>query len=72
MVTDTVAASYAAMSSVCVVSAVEAAALRKESKYTALLQTHLFYTLAFETFGPINGDGLAFIISMSWAGEHSQ
>ena len=26
-----------------------------------LCQTHLFNPLVFETFGPINGDGLAFI-----------
>ena len=29
--------------------------------YTAISQTHLFYPLVSETFGPINGDGLAII-----------
>ena len=63
MVTDTVSASYVAMMSVCVASAADAA-FRKESKYTTLSQSHLFYPLGFETFGPINGDGLAFIFEL--------
>ena len=49
------------MSSVRAASAAETAALRKESKFTALSLNYLFYPLAFETFGTINDDGLAFI-----------
>ena len=60
-VTNTVATSYVAMTSVCAAAAAEAAAQRKESKYAEITQTHLFYPLAFETMGPINSVGLDFI-----------
>ena len=37
------------------------AAQRKDSKYADIAQTHLFFPLAFETMGPINAAGHAFI-----------
>jgi hypothetical protein len=60
-VTDTVAPSYVAISSANAASAAEAAAQRKDSKYADIAQTHLFFPLAFETMGPINAAGHAFI-----------
>jgi len=60
-VTNTVAASYVSMSSICAAAAAEAAAVRKMKKYTDLARHHLFYPLAFETMGPINSAGLDFI-----------
>lgn len=60
-VTNTVAASYLAMSSVCAASAAEAAATRKEDKYIEISRVHLFFPLAFETMGPINLVGQDFI-----------
>ena len=59
--TNTVAASYLAMSSVCTASAAEAAATRKEDKYIELSRVHLFFPLAFEIMGPINQVGQDFI-----------
>jgi len=59
-VTNTVAASYVAISSARAAAA-EAAAQRNEIKYAEIAQTHLFYPLAFETMGPINVVGLEFI-----------
>jgi len=57
-VTNTVAASYVAITSA---RAASAAAQGKEIKYAEITQTHLFYQLAFETMGPINVVGLEFI-----------
>jgi len=48
-VTNAVAASYVAITSVRAAPAAEAAAQRKEMKYAEIAQTHLFYPLAFET-----------------------
>jgi len=45
-VTNTVAASYVAITSARAAAAAEAAAQRKEIKYAAIAQTHLFYPLA--------------------------
>jgi len=42
-------------------AAAEATAQRKEINYAEIVQTHLFYPLAFETMGPINVVGLEFI-----------
>jgi len=60
-VTNTVAASYLATSSVCAASAAEAAATRKDDKYAEISRVHLFFPLAFETMGPINQVGQDFI-----------
>ena len=60
-VTDTLAPSYAALSSVSAGSAAESAAKRKESKYAAIMQTFDFVPLAFETMGPINDTARAFL-----------
>jgi hypothetical protein len=60
-VTNTVATSYVAMSSAQAASAAEAAAQRKEDKYSQIAQVHLFYPLAFETMGPINSAGQEFL-----------
>ena len=57
-VTNTVAASYLARSSVCAASA---AATRKEDKYIEISRVHLFFPIAFEIMGPINQVGQDFI-----------
>ena len=59
-VTDTMAESYLAATSVSAGAAAEGAASRKELKYQALATTHCFIPLAFETLGPINIKGLDF------------
>jgi len=56
-VTNTVAASYVANTSACAATAANAVAQRKEIKYAEVVQTDLFYPLAFETMGPIIADG---------------
>jgi hypothetical protein len=60
-VADTTAASYIAMSSTCAASAAEAAAQRKNTKYSDIAQSYLFYPVAVETMGPINEVGQDFI-----------
>ena len=60
-VTDTMAASYLASTSVTAGAAAEGAASRKELKYQALVNTHCFIPLAFETLGPINYKGIDFL-----------
>lgn len=60
-VTDTVAPSYLSIASRDAASVAEAAAQRKVDKYAAISQTYLFFPLAFETLGPINQAGQAFI-----------
>jgi len=57
-VTNTVAASYVAITSE---RTAAAAAQRKEIKYAEIAQTHWFYPLALETKGPIDVVGLEFI-----------
>jgi hypothetical protein len=57
-VTNTIAASYLAMSSV---RAASAAATRKDNKYTDISRAHLFFPIAFEILGPINQVGQDFI-----------
>jgi hypothetical protein len=52
------------MSSSCAGSAAEAAATRKEEKYTAISANYHFFPLAFETFGPINQAGCEFLSSL--------
>ena len=60
-VTNTVATSYLALSSVSAASAAEAAATRKNIKYAEISRTHLFFPLAIEIMGPINQVGQDFI-----------
>jgi len=50
-VADTVAPSYLSISSSCVPSAAEAAAKRKEDKYTEIACNFHFFPIAFEIFG---------------------
>ena len=63
-VTDTVAPSYLSISSACAASAAEAAAKRKEEKYTDIACSYHFFPIAFETFGPINQVGTDFISAL--------
>jgi hypothetical protein len=60
-VTDTVALSYLNFTSSSAGSAAEAAASRKEEKYSDISSNYLFFPLAFETFGPINHVGCDFL-----------
>jgi hypothetical protein len=63
-VTDTLADSYLATTSLVAGSAAEGAASRKELKYQLLDTTHTFVPLAFETFGPINAKGISFLCEL--------
>jgi hypothetical protein len=63
-VTDTLAESYLATTSVSAGSAAESAANRKEQKYHILSETYSFVPLAFETFGPINFKGNSFLCDL--------
>ena len=60
-VTDTMADSYLANTSLVAGSAAEGAASRKELKYQLLANSYNFVPLAFETFGPINSKGISFL-----------
>ena len=62
-VADTVAESYLAKTAIEAGVAAEAAAGRKEVKYAQIISSHVFIPLAFafETFGPINTKGAAFL-----------
>ena len=60
-VADTVAESYLAKTAIEAGAAAEAAAGRKEVKYVQITNTHHFVPLAFETLGPINSKGIAFL-----------
>ena len=60
-VTDTIAESYLNTTAVEVGAAAEAAASRKEAKYSQIINSHIFIPLAFETLGPINSKGAAFL-----------
>jgi hypothetical protein len=60
-VTHTVADSFVGISAACAGAAAEAAANRKEAKYTDISQSHLFFPVAFETMGPINQTGSDFL-----------
>ena len=59
--TDTLAPSYSAISSVSAGMVAEKAAGNKRTKYSAILQTHDFIPIAFETLGPINAQASNFI-----------
>jgi hypothetical protein len=60
-VTDTVAESYLNTTAIEAGAAAEAAAGRKEDKYSQIVNSHIFIPLAFETLGPINSKGAAFL-----------
>lgn len=60
-VIDTVAPSYIPATSSSAGAAAETATTRKNVKYNQLAATYLFVPLAFETMGPVNNDGMAFI-----------
>jgi len=64
-VTDTLAESYLASTSIVAGGAAEGAAIRKEVKYQALASMHTFIPLAFETLGPINSKGMTFFSERS-------
>jgi len=60
-VTDTVAESYLNTTAIEAGAAAEAAAGRKEDKYSQIVNSHIFIPLAIETLGPINSKGAAFL-----------
>jgi hypothetical protein len=63
-VTDTVAASYLNSTAACAGSAAEAAASPREEKFAEIAVQYHFVRLAFESFGPINQAGCAFLSSL--------
>jgi len=63
-VSHTAAASYLGITSSSPAAAAEAAAKRKEEKYVEISRTHLFFPIAFETFGPINQTGIDFLSTL--------
>ena len=60
-VVDTLAPSYAHLSSTSAGKAAERAAENKVSKYSAIMQTHDFVPIAAETLGPFNSSALTFL-----------
>ena len=60
-VVDTLAPSYASLSSISAGKAAERAAEKKVSKYSSIIQTHVFVPLAIETLGPVNSSALSFL-----------
>ena len=60
-ISDTLANSHLARTSLVAGAAAEAAALLKIRKYDDLLPTHDFCPVAIETLGPINEEGLEFL-----------
>ena len=60
-ITDTLAPSYRHLSSISAGKAAERAAELKVSKYSAIMTTHDFLPLAFETLGPPNSAAATFI-----------
>ena len=60
-VADTLAPSYAAISSVSAGMVAERAAGNKRTKYSAIIQSHDFVPIAVETLGPMNVAALSFL-----------
>jgi hypothetical protein len=60
-VTDTLAASYVDLTAANAGAAAEGAASRKEEKYRALQDSHIFMPIAMETFGPLNRKATVFL-----------
>lgn len=58
---DTLAASYLSSASATSGSTAEAAALMKDTKYSATVQLHVFVPLVIDTFGSINLKELQFL-----------
>lgn len=63
-VTDTLARSYAHLSSISAGKAAERAAEGKMQKYAAMSATHDFQPIAIETLGPINSSAIHFLHSL--------
>src|SRR5215469_9554198 len=63
-VVDTLAPSYAQLSSISAGKAAERAADNKVSKYSSIVQTHDFVPLAIETLEPMNSSALSFLTQM--------
>jgi hypothetical protein len=63
-VCDTLAPSYLQSTSVNGGAAAEAADIRKQTKYVQISNNHIFCALAFETLGPINSEGLKFLLEL--------
>jgi len=63
-ISDTLANSHLARTSLVAGAAAEAAALLKIRKYDDLLPTHDFCPVAIETLGPINEEGLEFLTEL--------
>jgi len=63
-VTDTLAESYIQATSSTAGAVAEGATDRKELKYQSLAHIHTFIPLAFETLGPINSKGFAFLTQL--------
>ena len=63
-VVDIFASSYVASTSSTPGAAAEAAATRKLSIYSTISQTHIFISLAVETIGSINAEGLRFLYEL--------
>ena len=62
---NTLAATYIASASTTAGSVTEGAASRKDNKYSAIAQSHIFVPLAIETLGPINFKRLKFLSELS-------
>ena len=60
-VTDTLAASYLATTSVKAGSAADTAAVKKDAKYADLARTYHFVPIACETLGPLNSTAINFL-----------
>jgi hypothetical protein len=65
-IVDTLAASYLNDTSSVAGSASEAAATRKETKYSSIAASHIFTPIAVETLGPLN------IAAAEFLSEHWQ
>ena len=63
-VADTLAATYLVSARTTAGSVAEEAASRKDNKYSAIAQSHVFVPLAIETLGQINFKGLRFLSEM--------
>jgi len=63
-VVDTLAPSYAQLSSISASKVAERAAENKVAKYSSIIQTHDFVPLAIETLGPMNSSALSFLTQL--------
>ena len=61
IIVDTMAPSYAAMSSVYAELVAEQSSTRKLAKYSELAISHIFVPIAMESFGPICAEALTFL-----------